>query len=101
MPPTREERRNLADITSVQWPASNRVAGFKSEDLAGFVGMPEASNWSCVTDRHPNLARDQFEAGLNEDAWRGPRSFSTRTYRWLWALKLGHDRCEWMSWSMG
>jgi len=70
MPPTREERRNLADIhlgTAAGFK-SVRVAGFKSEDLAGFVGMPEASNWSCVTDRHPNLARDQFEAGLNEDA---------------------------------
>ena len=51
--------------------------------------MPEASNWSRVADPHANLARDQFEAGLNEDAWCGPRSLSKRTYRWLWALKLG------------
>ena len=68
-----------------KWPASNRNAGrLRFGTMAGFksewgptssryrgrlrVGMPEASNWSCVTDRHPNLARDQFEAGLNEDA---------------------------------
>ena len=41
MPPTREERRNLADIhlgTAAGFK-SVRVAGFKSEDLAGFVGI--------------------------------------------------------------
>ena len=32
------------------------------------IGMPEASNWSRVTDIAPRSARDQFEAGLNEAA---------------------------------
>src|SRR5262244_2291091 len=52
----------LSGFVSERRPASNRNA------VRLQVGMPEASNWSCVTDRHPNLARDQFEAGLNEDA---------------------------------
>jgi len=68
---------SASGFRSERCPASSRngvrlqiggVSGFRLEYVSGFVGMPEASNWSRVTDRHPNLARDQFEAGLNEDA---------------------------------
>ena len=47
---------------------SERVVVISRNDWSSSIGMPEASNWSRVTVRHPNLARDQFEAGLNEDA---------------------------------
>jgi hypothetical protein len=47
---------------------SERVAGFKLECLAGFVGMLEGSNRSRVTTLSANSARDLFEAGLNEAA---------------------------------
>ena len=84
MPESLTRKTTLAEATC-GWPASARnggrlqigmAAGFMSEWVAGFasepwpasIGMPEASNWSRVADPHPNLARDQFEAGLNEDA---------------------------------
>lgn len=49
------------------------VGGFRSEPGATWPGILEGSNWSRVTDRVTGLARDQFEAALNEAAGVGLR----------------------------
>jgi hypothetical protein len=60
------------------------AAGFASEYPAGL-------NRNAI---QIGPADDQFEAGLNKDAWRGPRSLRVRVYRQLWAFERGTVPCR-------